>query len=268
MQMNTFSIKVLALATMVLSTAVSAQRGTPNDGIKIERLPEAKAKKTISLNPEYCVHGEPKAGFKGKLPLLIYLHGAGGVGLDIGKPRRQVGPLLGPLRKASIETLIVAPQATGSPKREKGKGGWQVPDLDLLLAHLLETLPVDPDRVYLTGNSMGGYGTFMWAGYRPQHFAAIAPMVGGVGPLGPKDVTKALDLWGRNLAKLPMRAYYGRKDRVVPADRGEMIMKAIGKAGGKQAELIVFEDKGHDAGRVPYGQPEFFKWLFGHKRKK
>ena len=175
--MNTLPRKLLALAAMVLSTAVSAQRGTPSDGIKIERLPEAKAKKTISLNPEYCVHGEPKAGFKGKLPLLIYLHGAGGVGLDIGKPRRQVGPLLGPLRQASIETLIVAPQAIGSPKREKGKGGWQVPDLDLLLAHLLETLPVDPDRVYLTGNSMGGYGTFMWAGYRPQHFAAIAPMV-------------------------------------------------------------------------------------------
>ena len=81
-------------------------------------------------------------------------------------------------------------------------------------------------------------------------------------------MTKDLDLWGRNLAKLPMRAYYGRKDRVVPADRGEMIMKAIGKAGGKKAELIVFEDKGHDAGRVPYGQPEFFKWLFSHKRKK
>ena len=102
MHMNTLPSKLLALAAMVLSTAVSAQRGTPNDGIKIERLPEAKAKKTISLNPEYCVHGEPKAGFTGKLPLLIYLHGAGGVGLDIGKPRRQIGPLLGPLRQASI----------------------------------------------------------------------------------------------------------------------------------------------------------------------
>ena len=268
MHLNMFSMKFLIFAAGVWGMAAFAQRAAPNDGIKIERLPEAKAGETISLNPEYCVHGEPKAGFKGKLPLLIYLHGAGGVGLDIGKPRRQVGPLLGPLRKASIETLIVAPQATGSPKREKGKGGWQVTDLDLLLAHLLETLPVDADRVYLTGNSMGGYGTFMWAGYRPGHFAAIAPMVGGIGPLGPKDVTKDLDLWGRNLAKLPMRAYYGRKDRVVPADRGDMIMKAIGKAGGKQAELIVFEDKGHDAGRVPYSQPEFFKWLFSHKRKK
>ena len=267
MQMNTFPHKALALSVMFLATSAFAQRGGSNDGIKIERLPEAKAKKTISLNPEYCVY-EERSHIKGNLPLLIYLHGGGGVGLDIEKPRRQILPLLRPLRKASIDTLIVAPQATGGPKGEKGKGGWQVPDLDLLLAHLIETLPVDPDRVYLTGNSMGGYGTYMWAGYRPEHFAALAPMVGGIGPYGPKDVTKDLDLWGRNLAKLPMRAYYGGKDRVVPADRGEMIMKAIGKAGGKQAELIIFEGKGHDAGRVPYSQPEFFKWLFSHKRKK
>ena len=108
MQMNTFSIKALALAAMVLSTAVLAQRGAPNDGIKIERLPEAKANKTISLNPEYCVYEERKHT-KGKLPLLIYLHGGGGVGLDLEKPRRQILPLLKPLRQASIDTLIVAP---------------------------------------------------------------------------------------------------------------------------------------------------------------
>ena len=46
----------------------------------------------------------------------------------------------------------------------------------------------------------------------PRHFAAIAPMVGGIGPLGPKDVTKDLDLWGAKLGQAPMRAYYGRKD--------------------------------------------------------
>ena len=141
MHLNMFVMKFLIFVAGFWATTAFAERSAPNDGIRIARLPEAKARETISLNPEYCVHGEPKAGFKGKLPLLIYLHGAGGVGLDVGKPRRQIGPLLGPLRKASIETLIVAPQATGSPKREKGKGGWQVSDLDLLLLHLLETLP-------------------------------------------------------------------------------------------------------------------------------
>ena len=189
------------------------------------------------------------------------------MGSDIGKPRRQVGPLVEPLRKLHrSRPRSWHPRQPASPKREKGKGGWQVTDLDLLLAHLLETLPVDADRVYLTGNSMGGYEPFRRRS--PWPFRPPLPSCQVERPLGPKDVTKDLDLWGRNLAKLPMRAYYGRKDRVVPADRGDMIMKAIGKAGGKQAELIVFEDKGHDAGRVPYSQPEFFKWLFSHKRKK
>ncbi len=255
------------LATCLIP--LSAQRRPPqNDGGAIQRLPQALEAKTISLNPEYCVFGLPAKGFSGKLPLLIYLHGAGGVGSDINKSRRQAGSLIGPLKQAKIDSLVVAPQATKSPKREGAKAGWQVGDLDILLGHLLNSLPVDPDRVYLTGNSMGGYGTFMWAGYRPQHFAAIAPMVGGLGPLGPKDVTKDLALWGRNIATIPMRAYFGAKDRVVPADRGEMILKEITKAGGKQAKVIVLPDMGHNAGKVPHGDPEFYKWLYGNKRQR
>ena len=54
-----------------------------------------------------------------------------------------------------------------------------------------------------------------------------------------------------------MRAYYGAKDAVVPPDRGEMIRKAIDQAGGKQAEVIILQDKGHNAASVPYSQPEF-----------
>jgi pimeloyl-ACP methyl ester carboxylesterase len=114
---------------------------------------------------------------------------------------------------------------------------------------------------------MGGYGTYAWAGVNPEHFAAIAPMVGGLGAGGPKDITSELDLWGMNIATLPMRTYYGANDRVVPPDRGTMILEAIKKAGGKQAELIVFEDMGHNAGHRPYSDPEFFKWLFSHERK-
>ena len=66
--------------------------GNAERRIKIERLPEAKAKKTISLNPEYCVHGEPKAGFKGSFS-AIYLQEPEG-GLDIGKPKGKSGPCL------------------------------------------------------------------------------------------------------------------------------------------------------------------------------
>lgn len=235
---------------------------------KVHKLPEAEASKTISLNPEYLVFGEEVAKKDKPLPLLICLHGGGGTGTNLRKPRGQAMALIRLMKRAKLQAVVVAPQALKSPRKEGAKGGWVPDDLDVLLPHLLKTLPVNPNRVYLTGVSMGGYGTYAWAGTSPDHFAAIAPMVGGLGALGPKDVTKDLEEWGKNLAKLPMRTYYGAKDRVVPADRGEMIMKAIKKAGGTKAKLIVYDDLGHDAARRPHNDPEFLKWLFSHRRPK
>ena len=233
---------------------------------KVHRLPEDEAAKTISLNPEYGVYGESLAQGEEKLPLVIMLHGAGGVGGEIQRVIKRPVNQLKLIEGVGIRTLLVAPQAMKSPRKEGAKGGWVPADLDVLLAHLLKTLPVDEDRVYLTGTSMGGYGTFAWAAASPQHFAAIAPMVGGLGALGPKDVTKDLELWGKKLAGIPMKAYYGGKDRVVPPDRGEMILATIKKAGGTKAEVIVLEDLGHDAARKPYGDVEFFRWMFAQRR--
>ncbi|MDA7921914.1 dienelactone hydrolase family protein [Verrucomicrobiales bacterium] len=234
---------------------------------KIHRLPETEVAKTISLNPDYHVFGEALADGDEKLPLLMVLHGGGGTGLEIGKVKGAPIRLIHTMKEAKIKSIVVAPQAAKSPMKVGAKGGWVPTDLDVLLAHLLKTLPVDANRVYLTGSSMGGYGTYVWAGVSPGHFAAIAPMVGGLGALGPKDITSDLDLWGKNLATLPMKTYYGAEDRVVPADRGKMILEAITKAGGTQAELIIFDDMGHNAGQRPYSDPEFFRWLFSHKRE-
>lgn len=250
---------------IALFAATSAHAQPPSNG-KVHRLPDSVAAKTISLNPDYWVFGEAIAKPKERFPLLIMLHGSGGIGLEIGKTRGGASRLLKTIDAANIKTLLVVPQATKSPRQHGAKGGWVPADLDILLAHLLKTLPVAPDQIYLTGSSMGGYGTYAWAGVNPEPFAAIAPMVGGLGPLGPKDITSKLNLWGKNLATLPMRAYYGKSDRVVPPDRGAIILEAIEKAGGKKAEVIVFEDMGHNAGQRPYSDPEFFRWLYGWKK--
>ena len=92
--------------------------------------------------------------------------------------------------------------STGNRKPQAGerKGRLASHRPRSLLAHLLETLPVDADRVYLTGNSMGGYGTFMWAGYRPAISPPLHPW-SAEWPLGPR-VTKDLDLWAK-LGQLP-----------------------------------------------------------------
>lgn len=234
---------------------------------EVATIPGESAEKTISLNPQFLIYGKDQIKKDEKMPLLIYLHGAGGIGNQIRKIERQPKRLLETIKKAGHKCLCVAPQAMKSPRNHGEKGGWVPADLDLLLDHLKKILPIDEKRIYLTGNSMGGYGTFVWAGNSPNHFAAIAPIVGGLGPGGPKDVTPKLDEWGRNLAGIPMKAYYGENDRVVPADRGEMIMKAIKKAGGEKAQVIVLPGEGHGAGRIPAADPEFVKWLFSQQKK-
>ncbi len=232
----------------------------------VEKLPKELAAKTISLNPEFLVFGKEATQGKEKLPLIIFLHGGGGTGDEIRRIGGQPRNFLKTVEKAGLTCLCVAPQASKNPMKHGAKGGWVPGDLDILLSHLLKTLPIDPKRVHLTGSSMGGYGTIAWAAHSPQHFAAIAPMVGGLGPGGPKDITPDLEAWGKSLAQIPMKAYYGANDRVVPPDRGAMILKAIKKAGGNNAEVIVLEDEAHGAGRVPFNDTNFVKWLFAQKR--
>ena len=232
-----------------------------------EKLPDDLAAKTISLNPEYWVFQDGELEKGEKLPLVISLHGGGATGDNVARIRRHPMRLLETIKKAKKRCLCVAPQALHSPIERGDKGGWVPADLDILIGHLKKTLPIDEKRIYLTGSSMGGYGTYVWAGNSPQHFAAIAPMVGGIGPGGPKDITKDLEKWGKNLATIPMKAYYGGKDRVVPADRGAMILKAIKAAGGERAEVIVLEDEGHGAGRVPFGDEKFVAWLFSQVKR-
>jgi predicted peptidase len=99
-----------------------------------------------------------------KAPLIIYLHGAGGKGNDINVIKRQVMPLLKGIQKFTKEQcIIIAPQCL-KKSRNGGRGTWKVEELNLFLEQLKKTLPVDANRIYLTGNSFGGYGLWLWGG--------------------------------------------------------------------------------------------------------
>jgi predicted peptidase len=229
--------------------------------INPELQPEIK-----SLNPEYLVFLPEKTNSTTKMPLLIYLHGAGGVGNDINTIRSQPKKAWEGIKKFNKgPCIVVAPQCLKRPA-EGRDAGWLPEDLNLLLQDLKANLPIDSKRIYLTGNSMGGYGSWAWGAHNPEHFAAIAPVVGGIGPGGPKDVTPDLEKWASNLTNVPVYAVVGARDAVVPAERSERMITAIREAGGKEAALKVYPNEGHGAGRVAFATPELYDWMFSQKR--
>ena len=113
---------------------------------------------------------------------------------------------------------------------------------------------------------MGGYGCWAWGGHSSERFAAIAPVVGGIGPGGPKDISAEISKWASNLAQVPVYAFAGGKDRVVPADRSERMIAEIRKAGGEQAKIKIYPEGGHNVRQQVYNGEEFYDWMFSHSR--
>ena len=233
---------------------------------KISLLPEVRQNSSISINPEYLVFTPTSTGVK-KFPALIYLHGAGGGRPPLTRLGMQANALRRGIEKYDKgPCYVVVPQCLPT-KKNGGRATWEPDDLNLLLDDLLEKFPIDSNRVYLTGNSMGGYGCWVWGGHSPGRLAAVAPVVGGIGPGGPKDVSPKITEWAKNLAKVPVYAFAGGKDRVVPAERSERMVREIRKAGGKHAKLKIYPDAGHNARQLVFGGREFYDWMFAQSKK-
>lgn len=230
--------------------------------MEVVEMPKDVAAKAPHLNPQYLVFTPKQKDGSEKLPLLIYLHGGGGGGTDVLK-HRHVGPVRFWNGSEKVSPFkIVVPQvlsAPGVPRKQ-----WQARELDVLLGHLSATLEFDGRRVYLTGTSMGGYGTWHWAAHSPQHFAAIAPLCGGLGD-GPKGIVPDLEEWLDNLAGVPAWIFHGAKDKTVPPDRSERMFQGLKKRGAENAKLLIYPDLGHGIGKT-YRNPELYDWFLQHVR--
>jgi predicted peptidase len=179
-----------------------------------------------------------------KLPLILFLHGA--CSDDDLKKLRNFGPIKYGLTNADFRFIVLCP-ATAH--------GWTLPALVQLLDHAQSALPVDPDRVYVTGYSMGGHGTWMLAQAYPQRFAAIAPVAGAGNPQEA----------ARKLKHLPVWIFHGQNDPVVPVSYGESMAQALQAAGGK-VKTTFYLDKGHDVWDTPYAGPELYTWFLQQRR--
>jgi predicted peptidase len=129
--------------------------------------------------------------------------------------------------------------------------------LNALLDEIIQIYNIDEKRVYLTGLSMGGYGTWELATMHPEKFAAVAPICGG----GMKE----LDFPQRvcNLKDTPVWTFHGAKDEIVPIGETEILVETLEKCGGN-VKFTIYPDVGHDSWTQTYDNPELYDWLLSH----
>jgi predicted peptidase len=185
-------------------------------------------------------------------PLILFLHGSGERGTNIWLVAKH-----GPPKIDTIETNF--PFIVVSPQCPEGKI-WSNDLLLALLDEIESKYAVDAHRVYLTGLSMGGFGTWGLGLSHPERFAAIAPICGGGEFITPLLADKAM------LASLPVWAFHGAKDPVVPVAESERMVNLLKKNGVHEVKFTVYPEAQHDCWTQTYANPELFAWFLQHSR--
>ena len=213
------------------------------------------------MRPQKLVPGQ-------QYPLVVFLHGAGERGEDNAKQLKYLPELMAQAgRRQAYPCFLLAPQCRSgkqwvdvpwSDKQSTPMAKQPTDQLQAAIAMLDRTLkeePVDARRVYLTGLSMGGYGTWELAARQPQRFAAVVPICGG------GDERQA-----SRLSALPIWAFHGAADNVVFPIRSQKMVDAIRAAGGK-IQYTQYPGVGHNSWNQAYRSDELLKWLFAQRRK-
>jgi predicted peptidase len=208
---------------------------------------------------DYCVYVPPGYAPDRAWPVILFLHGSGEAGTD-GFLQTDIGIGRAIRRDRSrIPAIVVMPQCR--PKQR-----WLGRNLQMALRCVEETSKeyrLDPDRVYLTGLSLGGQGTWHLAAQLPDRFAAIVPIC-GFAELGPDTTAEAAKLAAK-LTNVPIWCFHGDADTAVPVTKSREMVDAIRKAGGK-AEYTEVKGGQHNVWDRAYEDPALWTWLFAQKR--
>jgi predicted peptidase len=231
-------------------------QSTQNDGVQTAKRFSKRVSRTVTLDYLLFLPQEYSAKPEQKWPLILFLHGAGERGTNVSLVATH-GPPKIVKNKPDFPFIVVSPQC---PEGQT----WANDALLALLADIMKTCRVDASRVYLTGLSMGGYGTWSLGLAYPEKFAAIAPICGGGDPLKIllPDPKKAAAL-----KRLPVWAFHGAKDPVVKLNESERMVNALKQAGSTNVQLTVYPEADHDSWTVTYDDPKFYEWLLAQQRK-
>jgi len=187
-------------------------------------------------------------------PLLLFLHGGLERGSDLARVRRQALPRRLD-RRPSFPFAVVSPQCHADST-------WadHLPFLEGLLDDVVPGIGADPARVVLTGISMGGAGAFLLGARCPDRFAAVVPICAAM---------PRVHGWPHAVAPLhpvPVWAFHGDQDEVVPLDASVSLVRTLVRAGGP-ARLTVVQGGGHAIWDGVYGDPSVLRWI-AHRRRR
>lgn len=203
-------------------------------------------------------------------PLLLFLHGYGECGDDLDKVKVHGPPKLVEKFAELSSCVIVSPQC---PRNS----WWRVAALRSLVDEVIANRnDIDVRRRYISGLSMGGFGTWSFLSHYPDYFAAAVPICGGGDPfrlpanVPPKKqgIKNEFDPDGLKRAKdVPIWTYHGSRDGSVPILETERIVALLESAGSKSVHFTRYEDAGHVAAwRQAYSDPHLWSWLFAQRR--
>lgn len=241
-------------------------RPDPADGYEERSVSVAPAAGAAAVPFRYRLLA-PDVPTGDRMPLVVFLHGAGERGSDNAAQLAYLPTwLAAPTERRRHPCFLLAPQCRDESMwvdipwgdtRSRPQQPRPTLDLQAVIAALDEVTanePVDPRRIYLTGLSMGGYGTWDLAARMPERFAALLPICGG------GDEATAT-----RIAGLPTWCFHGAADDVVPVERSRSMIAAVRAAGGtpRYSEL---PGVGHDSWTPAYRDAEVIDWLFAQRR--
>ncbi len=238
--------------------SVTTQRAKSKAPTKNKHYVRHRYKSKDSVAIDYWVMSPPKLEEGRKYPLVLALHGRGGnttAATELGSDAlRKKYPCFVMAPASTADGHWARPASFGKRRKKSKSTKAMLPAALEAMEALIKKHPIDANRVYVTGQSMGGVGTFGAMVHRPRAFAAAIPVCGG---WNPKDSAKMKDI--------AIWVFHGDKDQVVPTEYSRKMVEAIKKSGGSP-KYTEYKGVAHNSWSQTYASPETWMWLFEQSR--